>query len=376
VLRFDPFYSDYDVNGGWLYAELAIPGASYTISLYDPASSSGSPFRTFSGTTTSGLIDVPWDGAKSDGTAYSGASANAVFEVTPDGAAPETHTQPLTRNPYSYAPDGDFTMTYISDFEYNHSMRYAEDGAVQLGAVDPLLNPSSSGFPEPAYGSSWNEPSDGGFGGDAGYVETQGIVPLLLRNLGETPTFNFYFEGGHGNSDTLGNNIPDGVTGAIVIRRTDVARALGNGIVPETATFVRTQPYRLVFLNACDTADNPDWARAFGIFARISYDQLVHSSRGAQALAGWDGVGWAPFEASLWDDYMLTIAFIFFGWMEGQDLKWCLERAQHEYPFAPDLTQRLPFPLGGGERYSWLGAKLKIYGYEYIKRTGYNPPHP
>src|SRR5439155_25578427 len=71
-------------------------------------------------------------------------------------------------------------IAHMGDFYYDTT---AGETAFQTGVVDPLLDPSTLGLPNP-YVSAFNASSFGGFGGDAGFLQGQSRVTSLLSDLG------------------------------------------------------------------------------------------------------------------------------------------------------------------------------------------------
>jgi hypothetical protein len=373
VLRFDMFYSEYH-DQGWLYAELAVPNASYTytISLYDPSSTTVSPFRTFTGTTSSGVIDVDWDLKVQGGAAYQGTSVRASFEVTPEAGTPETHNQMMFKTPGSaVVPDGQFVAAWACDLAADQPLWEAARRAIQYGVVDPLLlaswvNPA----PGPAYPEGFNGASNGGLGGNSGYVPNQTSANSMLSFMSsaEANVRNFYWDGHGSPSDIHGYN------SALSITCAQVSLALANVVGGDARAYRREHPFRVVLLNSCDSADNADWAHAFGVFKSIGPAQLARSPTGVQAFAGWDGLYWAPFDKDAWGQFYYTLHFIWWDWMNGMDFYSCLTKAQKKDPLG-DHTWNLTHPLGVLLADPANSSVLKFYGYPYIKRTGFNQPH-
>jgi hypothetical protein len=88
LCQFDPFYSEFDSKGGILYARLPESNGTYTIELKSP---SGVPVRTFTGSTSNGVIQVHWDLTDERGKTYTNESVDSVFHVTlPDSGRSQT----------------------------------------------------------------------------------------------------------------------------------------------------------------------------------------------------------------------------------------------------------------------------------------------
>ena len=80
VVQYSEWNSQYDENGGVLYAQLTEPDATYNIEL---KTTSGGHIKTITGSTSSGVIQENWDLTYDDGvTTFTGDSVDAVFSVT------------------------------------------------------------------------------------------------------------------------------------------------------------------------------------------------------------------------------------------------------------------------------------------------------
>ena len=380
ILVFDPACSSYYDNCP-LYATLAVPTANYSISIYDPSEyPSGTPVATVTGSTTSGEIDTSW----AVGT-YTGDSAIASFTVWPTSTTsgeplgtpgpPETHALPVDkRSGPVRVPDGMFSVA----FRPTHVPAdvFMADIAVQLGVVEPLLAPYSyhSYTPGKAYNSPFNLPVDSnGTGGYAGFLEDQAKADSLVTKLAQDApqgsgedNRNFYYIG-HGTQDSIGDRdapVPS-------IERINVSRALRNEVTVRGIKLLPHHPYRLVWLDSCKSAKNPNWATAFGIPERLTYLKIVDDKEPPQAFLGWDDDFMGPGDFDGWFQYSDTLEFIFCSWMGDQPLKWIEESATRADPFG-DRSVLLPFPMRGKKLPSgaWI-AHTKIYGYAFITRGGY-----
>jgi hypothetical protein len=246
--------------------------------------------------------------------------------------------------------------------------------AIQWGVVDPLISPLESGGSrsENPYNSTFNDYSWSGGSGNPGYLSGQSDVNNLITNLTDADTMNFYFDG-HGSTSTLGDDNRQQV--AIFV--TQVSYALGNRFNATNGAWAQ-HPYRFVFLNACDTADDHDWAHAFGIFDVIRPEQLADRPLGAQAFLGWIGEPRAPDSDDEWNDMAKTFTVFFEAWQGGYNLEECIQIASSTNPYG-DGSVILNFPFG--KKYFQLFGRtagnmannfdLKIYGYPWITRTGY-----
>jgi hypothetical protein len=171
-------------------------------------------------------------------------------------------------------------------------------------------------------------------------------------------TRNFFFYG-HGNTDWLGN-----YENTVSFTSGDVIAALQNDYDPATNMKKRGHPYRLVFLEACSTAEDSTWAEAFGIEEEhLPWDYLQRPD-GVQALVGWRGESKMPGDDDQYAAFANTLFFIFGNWMDQKPIYYIIAQAQRREP--ENWGNFLFFPLKG---------KLKadrpiIRGYGGILRTG------
>jgi hypothetical protein len=92
LCQFSHRYDFYDARGATLYARLPESNGVYSIELKDPA---GEHIKTFTGTTSNGVIQVHWDLVDDRGRAYPSQSFESVFSVTlPDSGRSQTMKGP------------------------------------------------------------------------------------------------------------------------------------------------------------------------------------------------------------------------------------------------------------------------------------------
>jgi hypothetical protein len=377
-LQFDPFYCAYNAShGATLYAQLAEPDADYTIELVSPT---GEHVRWIENTTSSGVINEPWDMTYDDGiTVYTNSSVNAVFNVTLLDPGGYTHTLRLDQL-YDLA-DGAFTVAYAWDYDSDAVRTGDLWGTIQWNVVDLLMEACNVSFCfDNPYPYTFNAPDNVALAPNPGYIANQDGVNQLLANLtNDSPnidlTRNFFFFG-HGAPDELG----DGNRQQVEIKMGKIAGGLGN-IYYLNSNSVPLRQYRFVFLDTCDTADDFQWAHAFGIYTNITSAELGPWPERAQAFVGWVGQQITPN-----DPFDMSEAFeVFFSaWQSGLPLDNCIYFASMQYP---------PYPLNGFVEDWNFGAKcqhyniarrwiykptvnpahLRIYGYAGLTRTGYIP---
>ena len=375
ICQFDPFYSSFDSGGAILYAKTpACPDADYTIELQ---TESGAHLRTITNSTSTGEISEHWDLTDDNGNVVTNDTIKAVFNVTLLDPADGSLDFWLHRALYG-SEDGNFTVSYTWDVD--HEAGGTMRDAIQYGVVDPLMAPLESGGSgsENPYPSTFNEYTwSGNLNGNPGYLSNQADANNLVTNLSDVDTMNFYFDG-HGSPSTLG----DDKRLQVAIFVTQISFALGNRFTPAKGMQC-DHPYRFVFLNACDTANDHDWAHAFGILDSISPAQVAIRPLGAQAFLGWIGEPRAPDNDDEWNDMAQTFAVFFDAWQSGQyTLQDCIDIASKTHPYGSSYPITLNFPLGK-KFFQIFGVPasgaannfaLKIYGYPLIMREGYATP--
>jgi hypothetical protein len=383
-IQFNEAYSSYNTSSAVLYANLQYTNATYTITLIDRASSN--TIDAISGTTDTGSIQESWGVTNSDGSPYSGAGVNAMFNVTfPGPGSSATASLQLFQLADVNQDDGNILVTCAWD-DYDYATVSALETAVQLGVVDNVLNwwDPSLNYDSPAV----DAPSSGGLGGLCGYLPAQTNADAVLPDF-SGDTRNFFFEG-HGQDTTLGNDIPPGNPNSVAINLGTLKGLLQNGWFggvpdpqPLPAFWKADHPYRFVFLDACHTAESPAWSETFGIPRLITYNDLAVGQRPVQAFVGWKGAPRAPDNPTDWYNYSETLGFIYDGWMSGSALVNILSMASKPDPYG-DGSLILPWPLG--LKYTtwqvmppfwWMKPAhsnafwWQIYGYPGITRTGY-----
>ena len=367
VVKFNPFYAEYHDGVAVLYADLPELDASYYIELRTPA---GTPIRTISNSTSTGKIRETWTLADDN---YTG-DATAIFNVTlTDSGVAASHNLHLTDS--QVVLDGTFDIAYAwnDGVQANGVTR----DCVQHGVVDVLLTPGWAGGSDNYYNSDYNDFSWSGGSGSPGWLESNSQVTELLNNLAITFTRNFHFDG-HGSQTGVGDD--DMVT----MSSGAVSSALQNAWGPRVG-LIRHHPYRFVFLNACNTADTADWAYTFGIYTSLGPDDISDWPLGVQAFLGWFGKPRAPTTDQEWRDMGDTYAVFYGAWMQGFSLTECISIASRKHPPAPFDVVTLDFPLG--IKYTLLQQIFSdypnlmpnnfhpvIYGYPWIKRSGYELP--
>ncbi len=383
VMQFDPAYSEFSDSGATLQAQLPEPDANYIIEL---KTTNGVHIKSITNSTSSGVINEPWDLTDDNGNPVTNDEVDAVFNVTLLDPGSGTSTRRLNRidNPVT---DGNFTIAYAWN---NGSIASgAMRDCVQWGVVDPLLTPSDPDFFNPnPYSSTFNDYTSPDDNGNPGYISSQSFaISNLLVNLANSATRNFHYDG-HGNAQAIGNGLGDKDPNLINIAAADVEGALQNFFGTKNGPH-RKNPYRFVFLDACDTADQTSWSRAFGIMDKITSDELANGSP-PQAFVGWVNESKGPETSDEFYDFASTYTLFYTAWVNGATLDSCIQEASSPNPFG-DGSVILNFPLG--QKYSWPFSwtwytnpnnnqstwandfHIRVYGYTGITRTGYESGH-
>jgi hypothetical protein len=384
--KFAPFYSEYDSAGAILYAELPQPNADYSIELRTP---SGQHIKTITGTTSSGIIKEPWDLTDDNTNSYAGDTVEAYFTVTPAGSSTsQTNKLALNRVDHSGIADGNVTVAYAWD---NDSLAQgAMRDCIQWGIVDELIKPGWAGGVNPnPYFSTFNDFSWSGGLGNPGYLSCSNDVFQLTNNLADPQTMNFHFDG-HGSQNGIGNGRKENDPALLNIAAADIARLLTNSFSTKQG-LIRQHPYRVVNLDACETAEDVCWARSFGVLPRITTAQLADRPMKVQAFVGWKHSPRAPNSTGEFYDEASTFAVFYGGWMNGFTLDSCIAYASNPHPPPPLQDITLNFPLGikfvpylpylewgwppGHWGTSLNDFQIQVMGYAGTTRDGYQPGH-
>ena len=374
ALQFDPFYLNYDHNGATLFAR-TYSGTTYSIELRDP---NGSHLKTITGTVAAGATEIneAWDLIEDDigHTAYTGNSFTAAFTVTPPSLPTQTHTVELNVVTMGFG-DGDFAVSFCwpAFSGPNQSVRRC----IQQGVVNPLISPDTASTINPhPYPHTFNDFSSVSpySPGNPGFISNDSEKTALLANLdfaqGQSGnhTRNFYWYG-HGTPLTIGGDAPLPILEAPV-----VATALGNVLGHVV------HPYRLVFLDACETATDTLWAQAFGIPKTLTYQQLSSHPEKAQAFLGWKTVTAGMNTDQKAQDKQDTLNFFFSLWQSNrypleECYQACSKLGNPGPQYDPSGLVNIKFPLGALHNIEndgvipWPASKV-IYGCPRITRLG------
>jgi hypothetical protein len=369
VLEFDPVYSEYDAeNGAVLYASLTGTNADYTIELL---TLDGTHLTTITNSTSTGFIMEYWDLTDDNGNTYTNGPVAAVFNVTLLDPGSGGATQ-IINGPARGVAEGAFVTACCWDL----SSEFQDIQSAVQNEVNLTLSPGAFGLSNPYY--SYNAINDaqgeGYVNGKSGFLSSQADMDSLVTNyLANMSTRNFYFRGHGNNKRQIGNNI-DG-PGGIDTDYLKVGLALTN-LVSHTGygtnynNFIaRGHPYRFVWLDACDTANDDGWASAFGIYDTMTANQITQKG-GAQAFVGWVNEPRAPIGDDEWNNYGTMLGVFYFQWMKGATLNACLPAASDSSLLWPmgnkfSIVQQIAHPFSTSNNF-----KYQMFGYGNITRTG------
>ena len=232
-------------------ALLSSSNASWTVTIFDP---SNNVLRTYSGSTTTGRIDIVWDGNDTNGVSFGGNFVDVQVSTV----------DPVRVRVYK-APVGGFPSDFLVTYEtVAVQQREAESGFLEmLGEVDATI----SGGPYNLVGPNSVD-------------NTSASWANWETSLTESTTGNLYHFG-HGGPEALGisPNLHQGVYSD------QIQALLINGFV--TGNFVMMKPYRFVFLDGCNTSSG-DWCVSFGT-ERKATTAAQYAQRGlpTRAFMGW-----------------------------------------------------------------------------------------
>jgi hypothetical protein len=381
VVQFFEQTSAFDSSGAVLYAHTpTCPNANYTIELRDPNNPSSPHIKTFTGSTSSGVIQTNWDLTYDDGvTVFTNQAVDVVYSVTLLDPGNGTNTQRLNQTP-GVNTTGQFDFAYT----LNPSpilQQYGDYWNQMQSACDTLLMPvTSGGGHSDNYVSYFNVYTSENFPGQPGfpgYLSSRSVATNLLFYLSQSFTANCYISG-HGNSTyiTDGQTNSTGHYSGAYIGAGEVATMLTNSWTAAGGPNAK-HPYRFVFLDGCDTAQTMTWAHAFGIYDKGT-NGLPQTIIGPQAFVGWQGLKASIADANGVNDtlanaYGATINRFYLDWINGRPLAVCEADAENNIlPF--------PLPVPGNENTSLLSgaptSKLITIGYFGLTRGGVDPSYP
>ena len=341
----------------WYSGTLAVQSADYEIDIYDTSSVL---LKTITGHTDDGTIDEVWDLIADGGDTCSDDEFDALVYITPTGASQNTqsHLQENALTPLGPIPIYKFKTYSVADlftlaYGWNTlSCHAARSDMMRLDVEDVLFNPSLDNqyFPPFPYLNCWDC--------DSYFMFTVNDQPALLNDLGNLGVGNFFFNG-HGSDWSFGsqgnnvNNAPDG-TPLSSVGSAQIRRTLHNGFAHGAPR--NKHPYRLVIIDACETAKNDILATAFGIDGKLHNLQWFQKNGlSPQAFVGWSTVTYSWDNSTAIDEYAYHLGLLFNLWMSEVPLANCLEAAT-----VKQILNPLDRPLDP----NW-----KIYGYPFLTRS-------
>ena len=399
VLQFFESDAMYDTNGAYLDAQLTAQNATYSIALYDPSTTPATLLTTINNSTANGMIQEDWGVTNADGTPFSGAAVQAVFNVTllnqsgGTAMAQQQHSKSLNRivTREHISPPCMMALTWsISTRQpiiiaHRRPCSITErSGTGMLGVVDTLTMPNWTYDVYYSYFNNYGCPSE--FDGYPGYLTSRAAVTnTLYSDLGNGTTKNFYGYG-HGNKDYLGTRYRD-----VFMTAPEVAKVLANQF--NSGSICLTNPYRFVFLDGCSTASGKQWRQAFGIMEPYETNQAARPSLGPQAYVGWGGfkadyLGGSYINGSLdiatskivATAYTGTLQWFFMDWMNGRSLAQCIRNASatNLAPCAFPIPGNIMVPVRAGYQTATINngtntSLIYVVGHSGLTVTGLAP---
>lgn len=351
--------------------------ADYTIDLLDPEAPNGTPVRSFSGNTSTGEIQVLWDGRdQRTGLAYVGDMLLARFSVT-TSVGPQIWERYLHRSAVFGLGDGTFTIAYSYNIPSWVGPGNALHGCIQSGVVDPLLQPTTVSYYNPyRYTSAFNidTVSDPTGSGNPGWIDESSPSAYtreqLLSNLEQPETRHFYWYG-HGEVDRIHGPAEE------PILFSDIADRLENSFSWLWAAKT-SHPFRFVFLDACLTGSDLAAAHAFGMPKTIKWNVALQYPEKLRAFIGYNERTGAV-SPTLANEYRKSLFIFFSMWQQDYPLGPLARACTRKKPFdgtdwelPTDHSVELEYPLGAdpGNPPTPIPRRLVIYGYERISRLG------
>jgi hypothetical protein len=316
-------------NQMWILAQSAIAPANYQIDMYtgdnvDQADYIGS----FSNYTADGVISFLWDLTDGNGYSYTNDSFTGVFSVAPAGTAP-TGGQPLGasssitnhwgKEAY-WSGLGYFVVAYspvdnsVNDATYENQMLIGGPSGQYGGVITPLTDKAGGPYhlsPGNVYATS------------AFRMHDTNTEETLLGYIADSDYRNFYFFG-HGSPTGIGGGTIDPTTGGQVpaILSSNLTYALQNEVIGLHAA--NRHPYRLVFLDGCETASKGNWAECFGIPAQKLDDYFFVNGTGVRSRAFVGYTKPVSFNPATWNLRSAMLGNFFGDWVGRYTISQCV----------------------------------------------------
>lgn len=255
-------------------ALLSSSNANWTVNIL---SSSNTLLRTYSGSTSTGRVDVVWDGNDTNNVAFSGEFVDVEVSFTPTGGfAPldEGEEDPTAKarvykQPVGGLPSG-FVLSY-EEFAFHNEGNAEGDFLLMYGQVRDYVGDPFGPYTLVDHGS---------------VADNSGSWTNWLGDLKDTSNANLYHFG-HGGQNGVGIQ-PSAHRG---FTDTEIGNTLTNGytggILGFFKSFVVKHPYRFVFLDGCNTGDG-DLCVAFGTERKkTTAAQFTQKGLPTRAFMGW-----------------------------------------------------------------------------------------
>jgi hypothetical protein len=288
----------------WIYAELAVPVAAWTIDVFG---AQGDYIGTFSDTSTDGFISFIWDLIDPEGLPRNDETFTAEFSLSAGFSPAAANEKAKKKYKKDKGGQGDaFVVAWAQSASRINAPSRTEE-LVQLGVVDILNNPAHD-FPyELSPGNSFN--------GGAFRLNNASTQSSLIGYLADSYYANFFWYG-HGNASGFGDSGLF-IEGQPWIDRDDLKSAFKN-----------RSPYRFVFLDGCNTAAG-SLCTVFGIpQSEVTAGFFANTGTRSRAFLGAASSTRLPGSRDEHLQYAATLAAFFNEWMSGVAINGSLARAK------------------------------------------------
>ena len=313
---------------------LTVQSADYEIDIYD---TNNTLLNIITNHTDNGVINEVWNLTITNGETRDDEEFDAQLYITPSDTSNNSqagvHANGLTRS--SPIPIWRFRKLFCGDL---FSLAYGWDSDGYFAHQDRsamIMDSVENIIFSPALDNQYYNTSLNGWDHEPFYMSDATRVldqpqPLsasqetLVEDLANQSVGNFFWHG-HGSPTSIGSG------SAIGLDPDTIGERLGNLPVAKRVKGPRFQhPYRLVILDACECAKNPDWPKAFGIIVSNQPASWFQShGEASQAMLAWpnaiDACEADPLAGtSRIDSHGEHLADFFGAWMSGASLAECV----------------------------------------------------
>jgi len=360
LLTFDVLSSDF---ASTLYVKATVnsPADFYTVNIYN-LSDTNTVIQTITGAINNGVIDTNWDLTDGNNNVLANGDLLAVFTLTsaqsfnsngqlspmPADASAST-IQRIYRQEPSDLSDNNFVVSYgigspdpsSGDYYYSGADYAKIEQAMIAEVVDSLCNPGLDH-------EYWLLPPGNAWDCCVFHLANAVNASVLLSSISSGNNFMFFGEAG----DTSVGWAPG------FLKASDVANTLGYG-----TNSVQRHPYRLVFLDGCNTYSKK-WANAFGVPFSANGSPWTSADfqavgRAPRAFVGMTQSVMAPTQGWVewqWDIFFQAHAALIDSWMGGETI----QQSMLEYRYTMIFYN--VFGFTGARQYADRGYSWQISG--------------